>query len=296
MPVTEDDFGKASLRTSRKAKGTFRPSNLIGTSIADVCAEPELRSRVVQPSNLGMGTVHFHEPWESRRLRKPILDAAGFVIDGQRPSSGRAKPEGIRKLDFVPLPQRLPHDCLKKCFNFDDRPTGYEASLERQWEETPGPGMRPSHPVCAMGSVALEHRRAYPEQQNQATGIPHPALSKAPKCGSEWGGWGANGAPGRYPLQQPWCSIEPEHEGGESEYRFCDARTKRFPEMKGHNTLELTRWHLDTQHVDYCASKQHHTNTATPAFLATARGAARLPAAGRSSGLAAGGTAPHTAR
>jgi len=214
------------------------------------------------------------------------------------------------KIQFTPQPQRGIFDTSKKCFEFRHRPTGYDNPV--QWEEPAMPGVRPSHPVSARGAVALEHKRSFPEKQHQETGIPPPHMCKAPVA-NEWGGWAESGAPGRRPLLGPWDSLEPEVEGAPSEFRFCDARTKRFPEMKYHDTLHLTRWHLDPyKDVDSPGGHKLHFNMPTDGIIAatpkdsaplSARwpkaAPARLPAAGRPSGIQAGESgeaAPHTAR
>lgn len=291
MLATEDDFGKRLPRYSRKAPGRYPPVDLIGTSIADVCPEPDTQphEHVLAKTHLD-STFHYPEPLTDRRLRRPICNSEGQAIDFQRPSSGRPKAAGIEQIDFVPLPQKHPQHSSKRSFAWSRFPTGYDNPV--QWEDPPVPGVRPSHPVCANGVVALEQRRIFPAQQFQETGIPPPRLSKAPHNGSEWGGWGANGAPGRHPLIQPWDSLEPTNGGVQIEERFCDARTKRFPDMKFHNTFHLTQWHLDPQHhVDKCSSKKMHLNKATTSTANSAIGQSRLPAAGRPSGIPAEGCA-----
>eukprot|EP00439_Symbiodinium_sp_Y106_P028013 s400_g3.t1 len=125
----------------------------------------------------------------------------------------------------------------------------------------PIPGVRPSHPVAANGPVGTEHRRSFPEKQHCPTAIPPPALCKPPS-GSEWGGWAVGGAPGRGPMQQPWDSLLGA--GQEPEERFCDARTKRFPEMKYQDTSHHIRWHLDAkEHIDPINAKRIHRNVPT---------------------------------
>merc|ERR1711920_235173 len=89
------------------------------------------------------------------------------------------------------------------------------------------------------------------------------------------------------PIVTIWDSFEPKHENIEAESHPSGARAKELPD-----TFHHTRWHLDAQHdIDTYASKQQHLNTATRSTSHTARGVARLPAAGRPSGMPTEGCA-----
>lgn len=301
MPTTEDDFGRPSPRMSLKGPGAFPPRDCIGSLIVDVQPEPAVRPREydVARSSLATGSVYCTEAPADRRLKRSVYDGEGKVISCQRPTSeSRPRPQGIRQVAHVPSSQKGPLDGSKRCFDWTQRPTGFENP--EQWEEPPGTTMRPSHPVCQNGVVALDHRRGFAALQYQETGIPPPKMCKAPH-GSEWGGWARNGAPGRQPLQGPWDSLEAKSGGVEAESRFCDARTRRFPEMKDSDTRHLTRWHFDAQRdVDPRSSKKQHLNS--PAIPGPGNGSSRTmlgvgmatvrhAAAGRPSGCAVEGTA-----
>merc|ERR1712048_1475368 len=163
---------------------------------------------------------------------------------GHRPQSAEEKPRALKHIDFVPQPSKAPQGGSKRCYDWVYRPTGWENPV--QYEEPPEPGKRPSHPVCSDGVVGLEHKKWFPEVLFAKTGIIPPGLCKAPH--GSWGGWGKGGTPGRRRQDGPWDSVQPKsgtHDPAQTEFRFCDARTKAFPEMKYEDTWHLTRWHVD---------------------------------------------------
>jgi len=295
MTLTEDDFGiiRPSWAGRGKADGACPPRNSIGLTLADVKPEPEIRPREPDQCrpNLGTSTVYALEDMSSRRLKRSVFDQGGKALTKQRPSSGNGRPEGIKRIDYMPEKQRAPHETTKRCFGWTHRPTGYENP--DTYEEPVEPGVRPSHPVCAIGPVATDRKRAF-HAQIQSTGIPPPRMSKAPH-GSDWGGWGVNGAPGRKPLQSPWDSLQKKDPSSdEADYRFCDARTRRYPEMKYQDTFHLTRWHWDAQHdIDPIGAKRIHLNTPTASTVGTAAGQrmAQVPAAGKKSNMPVEGAA-----
>jgi len=269
--LTEDDFGFAQQWRRKRGAGECTPRHLIGTTIVEVKPEKEVTLRLNDSmmDTIETGTcVCRHDLTFSRRLRKTVFDGGGGRLDGQRPSSGRERPHGIRSIVMHPTPNKGFLDGSKKCFEWTtNQPTGPDNP--KTWEEPVEPGKRPSHPVCANGVVALEHKRDFPEIRARETADPgNPRTSKAP-FGSEWGGWAASGAPGRKVQQAPWDSLEPSRKGQgvsdclgeETEYRFCDARTRPFPEMKNQPTAHLTRWHLDAKNdLEVYSAKRVHTN------------------------------------
>ncbi|CAK9055946.1 Uncharacterized protein (Fragment), partial [Durusdinium trenchii] len=271
MPLSQDDFGfgRAPWRSRLKNMGLCRPQPQIGTAIWDTTPEREPRVRGSDAARSQLDSKFYpKEAISSRPLKRP-----------KTPPNRVDKVEGIARIDHIPMKQRALHDTSKRCFPWArSQLTGYENPV--QWEEEPIPGQRPSHPVSANGPVGVEHRRCFPEKQ-LPSGIPPPALCKPP-FGSEWGGWALNGAPGRGPLQQPWDSLRGANE--EREERFCDARTKRFPEMKYEDTFHRTKWHLDAKdHVDPANAKRIHVNV-PKVGLAT-------PAAGKASNMPVEGAA-----
>lgn len=302
MPVYEDDFGQRVLLNAGKGKapGACQPRHGIGLSVLDVRPEREVKLREPElgKSHMHTGSVYALEDMSSRRLRGAVYDVQGKVLHTERLSSPDRRGKGIRTCDFIPLPRRQLEHIAKRTFEHTHRPTGYENP--DQWEEPPVPGVRPSHPVSATGVVALERRRIFPERQHRPTGIPPPELSEAPH-GSEWGGWARDGAPGRRPLQTPWDSLRPRPGAAEdtAEYRFSDARARRYPDLMYRPTAHLTSWHTHPQQdIDPVKMARVHLNTPT-ADTATAaaasetfrRNKALLPAAGKPSNLPNEGSA-----
>lgn len=287
MPLAPpDDFGFVEKWRRRRGAGECTPRSLIGATLADFQPEKEVTVRLNDSvlSELEMGTIYCRKDLtNSRRLRKTVLDGDGAKVDSQRPSSGTERPQGIRAIALHPTPNKSPFEGTKRCFEWaTSQPTGPDNP--KSWEEPVEPGKpvcgkRPSHPVCATGIVALEHKRDFPELRARPTADPgNPLMSKAP-FGNGWGGWAASGAPGRKVLQGPWDSLEPSQKGHgvsnclagepkqsprqeeETEYRFCDARTRRFPELTAQPTFHLTRWHLDAKNdLEVYSAKRVHTN------------------------------------
>jgi len=283
MPVTEDDFGfsQPAWKGRLKGKGACLPQHSIGAGLWDVQPEPDPIPRLHDLAKPTLdGALYAIEAIPSRRLKKAVVNDEGEVI-GSNPSRGCARPEGLRKIDFVPKSQRAPWDQLKRAYAFTTRPTGYENP--DQWEEVHVTGARPSHPVSAQGPVSLDTKKIFPERE-MPTGVPPVDLCKPP-AGAEWGGWGANGAPGRAAMQQPWDSLKGATE--EAEARFSDARTKRFPHMKYHDTLHLTRWHADpVADIDDIVQKRIHMNRGTSSTAVSTAGQRIVhPAAGILSNL-----------
>lgn len=285
LPAAEDDFGKARPWYKGRANGQLTPRHCIGSTIAQVLPEKEIKFRHPELSRSGLdSTFCAIQAAPERRLKMAILDSEGIALSSQRPSSGSERPHGLRQISGEPAKQKNRFDTSKRCFEWTHRPTAFDNT--DTWEEPVVPGVRPSHPVCIRGPVGVEHMRSFPEKQNQATGVPPPCLAKAPH-GAEWGGWGASGAPGRAPMQSPWDSLEPKDPSKtEAEVRFCDARTRRFPHMKDTPTFVLTAWHLDARRdVDPASAKKIHVNVPTASTAAAARRPVGLPAAGRAGGF-----------
>mmetsp|Transcript_100300 Transcript_100300/g.178326 ORF Transcript_100300/g.178326 Transcript_100300/m.178326 type:complete len:311 (-) Transcript_100300:42-974(-) len=270
MPVYEDDFGfsKPAWHGKGKRLGECQPEDTIGIAMWDVKPEKEVVPRTHELDRPTLDkTWYAKEGINSRRLKKPVLNEEGEALTSQRASSGQERPQGLKSINFIPAVQRAWFDSKKRCFDYGHKPTGYENP--DQWETIPTPGERPSHPVSAVGVVALDRKAAFPEKQNAPTGI-IPALSKPPS-GAEWGGWASDGAPGRAPMQQPWDSLQGPGEDPQS--RFCDARTKRFPEMTYNDTYHLTRWHLDAKtDIDPISLKRIGTGNPTKSFAASTAG------------------------
>lgn len=244
----------------RKAPGQFTPRDNIGASLGDLPDSPRPTPRSdngshAEGSSIAMGSMTVPEI-AYRREKKSVIDGDGQVIDCQRPSSGRIRPQGLRNIEFVPAPQKNILDSRRRCYDWIYRPgeTGYQNPM--QYEEPPELGKRPSHPVPAIGLVELGHKRSFPEKQYTQTGLPPPRMNKAPNS-AEWGGWAKGGAPGRKPQVKPWEVADDEGADG---FRVCDARLKRYPEMK-HTTTDLLYWHWDPQHdVDPASQKRVHIN------------------------------------
>lgn len=262
MPLSEDDFGviRPAWRHRLRGQGLCQPRPQIGSAIWDTVPEkePVLRQYDQVRGNLD-SAVYPTEDLSARRLKRVVPP----------PKSSNDRGEGIKKINMVPAKQRGIYDASKRCFSWArSQPTGYENPVS--FEEEPIPGMRPSHPVAANGPVGTEHRRSFPEKQHCPTAIPPPALCKPPS-GNEWGGWAVGGAPGRGPMQQPWDSLLGS--GQDAEERFCDARTKRFPEMKYQDTSHHIRWHLDAkEHIDPINAKRIHRNAPTVATASSPAG------------------------
>lgn len=271
MPTTEDDFGRSITRTEprkirRRAPGQFTPRNNIGVTLLDLQGLDE--GSVPRPipfseygdhatkDSLTMGSMIVPEI-SYRREKKTVIDSDGQVIDCQRPSSGRLRSSGLKRIDFVPAAQKGPLDGSKRCYDWIYRPgeTGYQNPM--QYEEPPVLGKRPSHPVPAIGLVELGHKRSFPKQQYPETGLPPPRMNKAPNS-AEWGGWAKGGAPGRKPQVKPW-EVADDDPTADS-FRVCDARLKRYPENT-HATTDLLTWHWDPKHdVDTALQKRVHLN------------------------------------
>lgn len=275
------------VRRTPKGPGLCARGPCLGATLADVPGEPGPRQRELaelQRSSLEPGSNYCPEAFSARRQRCAVLDASGQVYEKNRPSAEATRPESIRIVGYDPRPYVEPGGRGKRCYDWTHRPTGWENP--DQWEEPPVPGQRPTHPVCAVGAVALEHKRSFPEKQLQETACPgQPRLSQAP-FGSEWGGWARSGAPGRKPLLQPWDSLVPRGstaaDATEAAYRFSDAKRKPFPDMQYRDTSHLTRWHLDAKaDIDPIARKMVHVNTPRQApTSATTAALLALPPAG----------------
>lgn len=182
----------------------------------------------------------------SRRLKKAVYDREGKVVDCQAQSSGIDRPQGIRQVDEMPVPQKHPYEGSKRCFAWKHKPTAWDNPMV--FEEPTEPGKRPTHPVCSYGPVSKDRMRAFPDKAYPATGIPPPKMNRQP-VGNEWGGWAKGGAPGRKPADGPWQVVpRGADENAEADFRVSDARVKRFPEMKYDDTLHLTAWHYDPKH------------------------------------------------
>lgn len=284
MPVTDDDFGfpQPAWQGRLRGKGTCLPQHSIGSGLWDVRPQPEPTPRVHELETPSIDdALYAIEGIPSRRLKRPVVSDGGEVISAMNPSSRCARPEGIQRIDFAPKPQKAPWEQSKRTYEFSKRPTGYENPV--QWEDIPVMGARPSHPVSAQGPVSLDCKKTFPENDRR-TGVPPLDLCKPP-AGAEWGGWGANGAPGRAVIQQPWDSLKGSTELAET--RFSDARTKRFPQMKYGDTLHLTRWHLDpVTDIDHIVQKRIHMNQGISSTAVSAAGQRiAQPAAGKSSNL-----------
>jgi len=160
-----------------------------------------------------------------RRLKKPVMSADGKVIDAQRPSANRGRPSGIRHLDHMPAPQKHPNDGSKRQYAWIHKPTAWDNPVT--YEEPPEPGKRPSHPVCVVGPVCTERKRAFPEK----------AAAVGRACWQQ---------------QQAVTEVEPPNreleEGEEAEFRVSDAHVKTIPKLKCNENAWLTQWHWDSRH------------------------------------------------
>eukprot|EP00931_Biecheleriopsis_adriatica_P061616 TRINITY_DN37052_c0_g1_i1.p1 TRINITY_DN37052_c0_g1~~TRINITY_DN37052_c0_g1_i1.p1 ORF type:complete len:315 (-),score=54.12 TRINITY_DN37052_c0_g1_i1:74-1018(-) len=295
MPVVhEDDFGvvRPAWKGRLRGTGTCLPQHQIGAGLWDVMPEPEITPRQHDLDKVSLDSRYYpKESISTRRLKGPVLDQKGEVKTSQNQTSDLDnRREGVKIIDFVPAHQKGVYAGSKRCFDWVlNKPSGFHNPI--QWEDEVGPGKRPSHPVSANGMVALDRKKIFPEQP---TGIPPKVLSKPP-FGSEWGGWAQSGAPGRAPLMQPWDSLLPASGDNEvAENRFCDARLKRFPEMKYPDTTHLIQWHLDAQaDIDPVMAKRVHLNqpTASSATSAAGQQIARVPRAGKPSNMPVEGAA-----
>jgi len=230
-----------------------------------------------------------------RRLKKPVVGADGQPITVQGPSSARLKPEGIRRIEPEPTPQKHWLSGSKRCFAWkSELPTLFNNPVT--YDEPVEPGTRPSHPVCAIGVVprGKEHKRAFPEKAYTITSIPPARMNKAP-TGNEWGGWGRRGEPGRKVMDGPW-QVEPRErelkEGEEAEFRVSDARVRLFPGQKNYDTAWLTNWHFDSRHhVDEVKKKKFSLGEPLASCSTSREQAVHRPAAGKASMLISEGTA-----
>jgi hypothetical protein len=242
-------------------------------------------------SALEYGSLCPQEGKPNKVVKEVVNPITGKVINMHRNSTGESRPEGIRKIEHVPTQNKGPVEGSKRSFPWVvSTQTGYNNPV--QYEDPPEQGKRPSHPVFADGVIAIEHKKCFPEHANAKTAIVPPVLCKAPK--DSWGGWSRGGCPGRRRQDGPWDSMQPKSGDDDAqlaEFRFSDARTKRFPEMKYAPTFHLTRWHLDPEaHVDLRKQTRVHLNDPVPT-----QAGAQLPeclydaAAGKPSGLPAEG-------
>merc|ERR1712146_599050 len=95
----------------------------------------------------------------------------------------------------------------------------------------------------------------------ETTGVPPKTWCKQPPA-AQWGGWSDGGAPGRRRQDGPWDSMAPGADGKRAD-QFGDARTRRFPEIKYHDTSHLTKWHMHADALDLHYPKQIHMNRPT---------------------------------
>lgn len=264
--AVEDDFGRPVRRRTCKALGIFQPCDSIGASLTHLPQPAETKRKHLEhefdndDTYLEMGALTIPEPTRDwSRLKKTVFDDGGKAVTSQRPSSGNGRTSGVKQMDHLPNLQKGPMDGSKRCFPWSCRPTGYQNPVS--YEDPPVPGVRPSHPVPAVGLVSLGHRRAFPEKEVK-TSIP-PRSSKAP-TGSEWGGWAKNGAPGRAPLDRPW-EVETDAKNPDG-LRVTDARIRQFVEMKNPPTAHHTQWHTDARnHIDPVKqSRVHHSEPLSP--------------------------------
>jgi hypothetical protein len=230
-----------------------------------------------------------------RRLKKPVIGADGNEINVQGPSSDYKRPEGIRRMEGEPIPQKHWLSGSKRCYEWRaQRPSLFNNPVT--YEEPVEPGKRPSHPVAAIGVVpiGLEHKRSFPDKSYAHTSIPPARMSKAP-TGNEWGGWGRRGEPGRKVMDGPW-QVEPRdrelQEGEEAEFRVSDARIRQFPHEKNKDTNWLTNWHFDSRHdIDEVKKKKYSIGQPLASATTSRAPTVYLPPAGKASGLVTEGTA-----
>lgn len=287
MPSTEDDFGFGSPRKSKRAQGVCTPRNAIGATVADVIDEhsPRPRDPPQARSILEYGSLLVPEADLDRRLRKAIFDDQGQAVSSQMPSPGNTRPCGIRMIEPINSHTKGPQDGAKRTFDFAySRQTGHHNPM--QYEDPAQPGVRPSHPVCAVGVVSQGHRRCYPDREYVETAIPPLKMGKAPH-GASWGGWAKGGAPGRQPLVQPW-EVAAESPKDDT-FRVSDARRMKYPEMGYNYTGHLTSWHTDPQKDAEPAfrKKVHHSQ----AMSSAGSQVLRQPMAGKPSGIPVEGAA-----
>jgi hypothetical protein len=306
MVFYHDEIGKPRLQVGRcvkrygySARGEIA-ADQIGENVADVKGPDTIRQREppYNRSNLHSSTLIVQDDSAGKRLKKSVLDEKNNpILSGNENMKGEVylesvrlaeKPKSVRRIDWLPTPREKPES--KRCFEWTHRPTGYENPV--QFEEPPEPGKRPTHPIspCGVpetgGRRCPEYSKVYPK-----TGIPAPALSKAPQDAG-WGGWGPSGEPGRRRLDRPWEIADRNYDGpGESvEMVIGDMSKKKFSDQRYQNTSALTMWHFDSKHdIDPIYQRRiHHCEAVRP------DGTGRLPhmpAAGKKSGAVAEGSA-----
>jgi len=297
MPITEDDFGKPRLRAELpcRARGKSRPQHRIGATVADLAAYTQ-PSKVSCENELGKshlvsGPKHDidSDTYIQRRQKKTIY-MDGRRVDAQLESLPSDTHQGVKHIDYVPSPQRPYFSDRKRCFDWTHRPTGYENPLQYDTLAENG------------------HKRAFPELHYPDTNVASPRFSKAPH-GSDWGGWARTGEPGRQRLNQPWDSVRPSAPDMPPNMHFCDARRKKFSEMRYPETAEHTTWRAHPKDdVSHAPPTKIHLNQAMSGYSSPAAGGRRAPA-GLRTGLATEGAnlqfydmvrdaerTPHTAR
>jgi len=191
-----------------------------------------------------------------RRLKKSVIRADGTVVDASRTTSHLiVRPSSVRKVEQELMPQKHCEAGSKRQFAWIHRPTAWENLVT--YEEPPEPGVRPSHPVCAVGAVATERKRIYPDRE-KATGIPPPRTSKV--------------NPSPRDLKND----------AEDEFRVSDARVKKFPEMRYHDTSWLTNWHWDKDvDIDPIKKKTYSLGVPNPSWTSTREETVYHPPAGK---------------
>eukprot|EP00927_Polykrikos_kofoidii_P029747 TRINITY_DN25668_c0_g1_i1.p1 TRINITY_DN25668_c0_g1~~TRINITY_DN25668_c0_g1_i1.p1 ORF type:complete len:326 (-),score=26.98 TRINITY_DN25668_c0_g1_i1:297-1274(-) len=304
MPrLYEDDVGQGVFVSKGRASGICTPRHCIGATLNDVKSANDAPARLSKNSpRVGIGDLCPAEEvsLSCRRSRQEGRDPeTARVINMHRPSSSKRRPESKRIIDFIPTKGKHPEDGSKRCFDDAITLTGYENPI--QYDAPTVPGLRPTHPVTANGVVSLDRRRIFPGIQNAPTGIPPQTLCKLPS-GSQWGGWGRNGAPGRLTQFGPWDSMRPS-EGSDdvqtAQSIFSDARKKSFPAHRDVPTFDLTTWHVDARNdVDRRRQLQihlneTHCNRAQTATLSELASASSAPSAGKPSGLPVEGARLH---
>lgn len=305
MPTTEDDFGKTGRRkfTATWNPGACQPRHGLGATLADVRpASPATQRRTLVGLPTGcmdVGAVHVQEAISSRRHRGGVSNSHGETVHTNAPSAERMRSVGKRTFDFVPAAKKSLEDQGKRCYEWTNRPSGYENP--EQWEAPSMPGQRPTHPVSSTGVVALGHRRPCPEVQHAETCSPgDPRRSRPPVNGAEFGGWAKSGAPGRGPFNGLWDSLEPNAAaaatGADVVVRLGDMRKKPFPDRDYTDAAHLTRWHLDPRaDIDPVVRRQVILNVAneelSPGLVTPRAAMVRRPAAGMRTGLAKEGAA-----
>lgn len=221
-------------------------------------------------------TLYAKDLTEGRKQLRTVFDEAGRATGAQgshlsdvapapqtETTRLRERPRGLKPCNWNPEPQKTRD--TKRCFEWTRRPTGYE-NVTQYESVTIDLGKRPSHPISPAGVVSLGGKRSYPEASYAETGIPPPALPKAPD-GRQWGGWGEKGEPGRKLHDRPW-EVALDTGGDEADVRIGDMRKKKFSEQKYYLTNHLTAWHLDAEHdIDPVKERLIHHNQ-----IATVRG------------------------